>query len=375
MMRFPPDRAVLLFTARAQIDGAARRRLEDLLAAPIRWRALLGGARHHGLAPLLAERLQEANLVGRVPLDVRAELLAARDETLACNLVYRDQFRIVVSALAEAGIPTIALKGLALAEWLYDHIGQRPMTDIDLLVQPGDVPKAAGVLSGLGYRPQHGTLSGEIGAHFQASIWPSAHQRAKHWQLRHRRAGVDCLLELHWTLEHAGHSDRLAALWRNSRETRVAGVRCRQLGPEDELVHLLAHFGLHGFGPLLWLSDLDRLVRQSPRPDWIGIGRMTRQTGLRLAAASTAYCLRSWLGTPVPGVFGSPGALRRMAANRALVSDGAEPGVPNRYWPTGPGAARWPWASGCIRAKPLSPDCVESRASARRGHVRHGRFG
>lgn len=332
MARFAPDRALLLLVARAEIDEAARRRLEQLVSGPVAWDALVGGARHHGVAPLLAERLQATGLSDALPGRVFAGLLAARDQVTAANLLYRDEFHEVASALMRANIQVILFKGLALAERLYDHLGQRPMIDLDLLVRPEDIPKADAVLSRLGYQSSHAAAAGAIRADFDAALWPSAEQRPKHRQFARRRAGMGCLLELHWTLEHAGSDDRLGDLWRRSQKAVVAGVACRQLGRDDEVVQLLAHFGLHGFGELIWLSDLDRLIRFSPALDWNSIGATARDAGLRLPSAATAHCLRSWFATPVPDVFGSPGPLRRAAMNRALVSDGAEPGVPNRYW-------------------------------------------
>ena len=54
------------------------------------------------------------------------------------------QIQVVVDALEAAGIPSVLLKGPALARTVYPDPALRQSVDIDLLVRPGDVLAAEG---------------------------------------------------------------------------------------------------------------------------------------------------------------------------------------------------------------------------------------
>lgn len=54
---------------------------------------------------------------------------------------------------ARAGIEIIPLKGAALLEEGIYQVGERGMSDADVLLRPGDLPRFEKILHGLGYRP------------------------------------------------------------------------------------------------------------------------------------------------------------------------------------------------------------------------------
>lgn len=57
----------------------------------------------------------------------------------------------VVIAFRKAGIPSILLRGAAIADWLYDAPGEREYADVDLLVPMGSFVLAERVLADLGF--------------------------------------------------------------------------------------------------------------------------------------------------------------------------------------------------------------------------------
>ena len=74
----------------------------------------------------------------------------------------------VVTALASAGVPSILLKGPALASWLYDDPSERQYGDADLLIAPSRLPQAESVLSSLSFCGQ--LFTGERGGP-PANVW------------------------------------------------------------------------------------------------------------------------------------------------------------------------------------------------------------
>ena len=70
----------------------------------------------------------------------------------------------LIGALRDAGIPSLVLKGFALAAVHYRDLGARPMEDCDLLVRPEQFAGAASVVQSLGYARGPGiTATGPLG--------------------------------------------------------------------------------------------------------------------------------------------------------------------------------------------------------------------
>ncbi|MDP9073138.1 MAG: nucleotidyltransferase family protein [Actinomycetota bacterium] len=58
---------------------------------------------------------------------------------------------LAIDRLTASGIPSILLKGAAIASWLYDDGEARPYVDVDLLVSPRQLEPAKAALADLGY--------------------------------------------------------------------------------------------------------------------------------------------------------------------------------------------------------------------------------
>src|SRR5262249_59986901 len=61
-----------------------------------------------------------------------------------------------LEGLAAAGVRAAALKGPVLGERLYPDPAARPSTDLDFLVLPDDLERAAAALQAIGYQAQTG---------------------------------------------------------------------------------------------------------------------------------------------------------------------------------------------------------------------------
>lgn len=188
--------------------------------------------------------------------------------------------------LNDAGIPAVALKGAWLAWHAYAAPAMRPMRDIDLLVDPGNLAPAWCVLKAAGYT-----------APFGEPDW-DAPLRDKHLPPLLSPDGV--MLELHgraWeTDEQAGHAMPLGAdglLARAGPGAKGDGVLYPL--PEDTLVHLLVHAVYSHWldcGPLV-LADVDVLLRNSP-PCWPSFWRRAEAEGWERGAALVLALADRW---------------------------------------------------------------------------------
>ena len=99
-----------------------------------------------------AHRQQEVSVSVATLSGVSDQPSRPRLRSVGRSLLLDRRARAAVEHLREAGIPSILLKGAAIATWLYDDGTPRPYIDIDLFVSPADFPRAIEVLAEIGYR-------------------------------------------------------------------------------------------------------------------------------------------------------------------------------------------------------------------------------
>lgn len=244
------------------------------------WRRTAAAAAAEGLAPWLFARLARR---AEVPADVLGGLRDASRRVTARALALAAELAAILRALADAGIACAPLRGIALAERLYDDTAARPAGDIDLLVRRRDLDAVETRLRALGYR----TVDRRAGFAREFSYTLE--------MARDARGGV--VVEPHWTLAYPPFADALdmERVWARCRAGRVAGQPAGWLAPEALLLNLCLHL-VHKAPdvPLLWLVDVDRLVRREGGTiDWdelcalAGDAGVGRQTALALQAVAT----------------------------------------------------------------------------------------
>jgi len=215
--------------------------------------------------------------------------------TAARNILLYRELAGVLNALAEAGVPTIVLKGAALASTVYPSIAHRPMGDIDLLVRPQDLERAQRTLEAAGYR-----------------FLPEPEERFKPFDTRFtgemafRREGcTGALIELHWELISAEWYRRtttlkVEALWERARPLRLEGAAAWQLSPEDSLIHLCVHLAAHAFHHPPAYNDTAHLLRAEAPFPWDQFLERVAALRVRIPAYCALAAARKLAGAPIP---------------------------------------------------------------------------
>ena len=173
------------------------------------------------------------------PLAARAGLVAAKDELVHSTVAWARTERVlppIVDRLVSAGVRVAPLKGVSYATSIYAIPAERPMSDIDLLVEPHDV--AERVLAELGY----------------TSTPSSPFHHATTWSLR------DTWLDLHRGFVSAGRSTvELERVWERTSAGWPRGAR--RLERTDELIFHFVHMARGRLcGPLVQIVDAHRLL-------------------------------------------------------------------------------------------------------------------
>ncbi len=170
----------------------------------------------------------------------------------------------VTRALAAESIPSILVKGPAIATWLYAGEAPRLYGDTDLLVRREDWDRVMEIVQALG---------------FEDELGPMAHPRMESgagypWG----RSSDDAHLDLHYTLFGIGVEPE--ALWdafaEEAVEESVGGTKVRMPSHPARLLHIVLHAVQHGgdfhagedeveFKPM---QDLALALAKAPRESW-----------------------------------------------------------------------------------------------------------
>lgn len=247
-----------------------RSRVAGVTAA--QWRDVAAASRTHQLAPMLHLRLREGGCLDLLPDDAAAALAALHADARLAALGWQRALRVVLPALAAAGIEPTPYKGAALAYFVYPDPAARPMSDVDFWIDDAQMPAACAALEALGFERKDNPDR------------PLALQRTYDGEVpyRGRRLGIP-LVELHWGvfpgewLRVAADVDRGAV-----RERLVPGTLfdapVRMLAAEDHLIQIAVHAAVtHVYSQNPLRSMVDVALLAAGGVEWDAIVRRARE--------------------------------------------------------------------------------------------------
>ncbi|MDQ2785616.1 MAG: nucleotidyltransferase family protein [Chloroflexota bacterium] len=302
-MRWRQENAILYAAARGVPVALSKTASAD----PLDWEYLLRAADSHGLLPLLHQWIQSQPDIA-VPPEISAQVSGAYWANHFRNRIFLEELARVFQNAAAAGIAVMPLKGAALALLYYPTPALRPMSDLDLLVRPGDVGAMTGLLHRLGYKEVFGGIVLLDERFFDA-------QRGER-RFVANKDGCDVLIELRIepldplidmlsaldpVLDAALH-DRAAWMWTRGQDATHARAPFARLSPEDLLLHVASHLTTrHRYFRLLWLYDLSLIITAHGNDiDWAYVGDAARRLRLSVPVHAALAAARQLLGAPVP---------------------------------------------------------------------------
>jgi hypothetical protein len=298
---------------------------------------------------------------------------SALESYLACTaldvkqrmLRLEHRFRESLATLSEAGIPVTLLKGAAMATTVYRSFMERPMNDIDLLIEPHQASRARGLMLKSGWAPDP-TL-------------PNDESYASHHHLAPLidASGTGHRLELHTALLPHRHPFNISddALRLCSQPVCVGDSWARVLSAAHHAVYVTVHWAWsHECSTGAWhaFRDIGALVRHGllDWDDFVSTARSWRagscaywtlRLGRHLAALSVPNDVILRLKPPLPEAVLS--RLERHFSRRLLHSTNSCPSVSveRALW----SVAMCPRRSGHGRQRPwLVPTQTEGVATS-----------
>jgi hypothetical protein len=270
-------------------------------------RAFLEEAGLHGVQGLLHEALREGRLRARGMPDEAGKLLARwAHREAALELIVPEWVDGLLGGFERGGVPSLILKGTALAYSAYRHPHLRPRADIDLLVPEDRREAARDALTALGYAFPNAVSGRLISAELAGT--------------RVDRHGVTRIVDVHWRLSNAQGFARAFSfdeLLQRSLPLPALSPRARGSAPIDALLigcmHRVAHrhadywFGerAHRGDRLIWLYDLHLLTEGLDEAGWDALCSRAAACGQRAVCLYGLRRAADLLGTRVPAPAGA----------------------------------------------------------------------
>ncbi len=208
----------------------------------------------HGLAPLASYQVETRRIGAPLPAAFRERLLTLYQGTINDNVARLLRLREALRELPD--VPVVLLEAAAYVDWLYPHLGFRPVGEVRLAVRGEDAARFAAGAARAGFAPE------ETGAGGRTATFG------------------DGLVRMHLQEGPVAGGPPDAGLFERRRAYRAFGPAASRPGPEDALLATVADqaaLGLHA--PLVTFVDLRELLRQ-PDLDRDLLGRLAAAAGL-----------------------------------------------------------------------------------------------
>lgn len=235
-------------------DSAIRR----ALARPTDWEAVLRIVKRQRVAGFVRDALQSVWTEIPVPIAVNLNVMA--DTIARQNLLFAAKSLEIQHALDEAGIASLFVKGVTLAQLAYGSIGTKHGWDIDLLVSPPEVARTIAILQENGYRPAQ-----QIPAPTEAGFARWIRFAREFVLVDNARATA---VEIHWRLTNSSHFMRGVCATSPTQTVRMGGeLALRTLTDDDLFAYLCIHGSTHAWDRLKWLADVAALMAHDGTTD------------------------------------------------------------------------------------------------------------
>ncbi len=234
---------------------------------------VLDMARKNGISQKLftiLKELHDNNIIEFITETEKAFFNKLRHDylyTAAKNTMLYSEFGRVVNSLRDKDIDVMAMKGAVLAELVYQDIGTRSMSDVDLLIRKEDIAKADTVLNTLGYK------AADLSP-FDSKETPDNYLTTRDY--RSSKPGKPSF-HVHWHIVNssipAPYSSTIDMndIWKDAVSVEIAGTTLKSMSPHHSMIHLSEHAMrvTHSASKLIYLVDVASLIkRYGDALDW-----------------------------------------------------------------------------------------------------------
>lgn len=253
--------------------------------ADINWDRFLQLTFYHGVFPMVYFRLKKLNAKGIPPYVLESLHKSYCVNTLEMLYLSREM-EYVCRLFAENDIRLLLLKGPVLAHGLYGDISQRKSVDLDILVALDDLDRVEKLLKDNGYQKDE----------FFSTALDDWKWRIHHINFVHPKTKIK--LEIHWRLNPGpGKEPGFDELWERRKLSKLSDCPIYYNDNEDLFLHLVTHGARHGWSRIIWIMDIDKLVRQGMDLD--KLNRLLKKYQCRHVGGQALVLAAQLLDSPV----------------------------------------------------------------------------
>ena len=267
-------REILACATELDPGPAQQEKMRQAMSSDVDADHLIETALKEGLAGLLYRNLMKAGVLERLGRQHKERLESLYYTAVRFNAKLIHDLKKLLDQLNEKKIDVVLLQGMALLPQIYEDIGLRPMTDIDLWVLPKNYPDLIGVLSDQGYQ--------------QEALYPHTFKKGS--------TIIDINTHLLW-------ADRIRTrklliskgqehIYSDTQIIQFEGRKARSLNQYDQMLFLSLHVLKHSVSRLIWLVDIKSLVGSWDRSDWEALVHRAQDVGQEKIIVYLCYLLR-----------------------------------------------------------------------------------
>jgi hypothetical protein len=256
-MKLSPEDKLILSCVKIQPTPKELEKINNLIPQLQDWDYLITTIIDRGIGPLLYKKLPLLSNSLLIPTSVQTKLQQVYYKTLSRSTILYEHFRKVADAFAEQDISVIALKGIYLSEWLYQDIGLRQFSDIDLLVKEKDGLTALSILTALGYNPESVETN-------MSELVDNLNETVHYDPMVLNGVSIEIHIKLHQDAEK--YELKVNEIWKNAISTIINNTSILALSKNDLLIHLCVHLDKHfqtGHVQFTCFNDITNLLEMN----------------------------------------------------------------------------------------------------------------
>jgi hypothetical protein len=276
------ERKILFSAATLNLETRQKQKICHLLSQDVDVDHLITLALKEGVAGLLYKNLVNLGMIETLGPQQIETLQAIYYRTVAFNLKLIHNLKKVLHQLNQRRIQVVLLQGIELLQQIYDDIGLRPLTDIDLWISQEEYGELVDILFSEGY--------------LRDSIYPNTFRKGS------------TIFDIH---THILWADRIEArhllinkteadIIHDTRIIDIEGLQARCLSPYDQIIYLSLHALKHCVNRLIWLVDVKGVIDRWNHPDWEAFMDRTRELGQERTITFIFFLLHHLFGGRLP---------------------------------------------------------------------------
>ena len=196
------------------------------------------------IGPQVYALLQQQGRLDEVPAFFQDKMKRRFQESFYQNFFIRIK-RWEYCMYLEEGIEVIPLKGVMFSEKYFGHLGARPTSDIDLLVQQDDLHRAIECVQKLGFQIEEEEIKGHFHSSFSKELPGSQ---------------IPLTVELHWDiLPDKSSSFDIRELWEQSKPLELF-IYVKELSHYHTFYMICLHSWRHNLDSLKHYLDIIQLI-------------------------------------------------------------------------------------------------------------------